>query len=1060
MAGEIYRSLKRQLMDDFVEPAVGLGEAALTVGTGLASMLNPLTGYKAAARAALGQYVGDYVEAEHAKSTYIPRTEEGMRNLQGMGRGIESFVAGAEAAPVVGSMLRGASEVAEWNPVLGAAGYTGTYLLGPGELKAVGAGVGTALKAVAVPAMVKAGSNAAKPSTLRLTHFSHKPDLEVIDPAFHGTGGAGQEMAAKRGYPEYFQDRVYMGVNEGMPGGYRRESMVGPHKYTFEHPSEWYYDMRADPENLRAQIPNDLPQAARVPYYEKLAKDAGYLGWNIDNQAVSFFPLDAKTGKPIGWSPKGAAQPEAPPNVALSPMADKRTADNVMARNVMSPEGTPPEVADAKFRSAIDDWHDWTAKKLGYKDGAEYSTAMRGQEAAYDAWIENPQALKDALDGDYAAIRDIGWAEDSLADKRLIPAEELNAVPMRERLPMIDHNKSRIEHKVATAIAQREFQGGFLLRQKEYKQRVAELEAMSRPDLQREIDKVFDLGTTQERAARRGLSVVPEAPPAPTGPTTINIGLNIGDQVGALSERRIRDALKEIGVHVQRRQIKQPTGPGDEPTFIAELDRPLTAQEAHDLSVALDQEAIPQRVGDQGELYGPSAEKWGPYNPELFKELDDLPETFVQDSALRSSKRKKKDQNLRETGEKVKREDLAASPERMRSRIQRSNDLLDQDPRPLFNPDEARRTSIFPRDLIDDAMEGHPGVAQRNIEREAPKTQKTADKIDERVQEIFYEPENRKLIERQIQHGRELGGDTYYPSTYALRGFLEERLPNGRQIFDQNMNVHAGTSSQTALPNNMANQSLMMHAIARGIDPGDYQAIKALGEELAAQRGHANYYLGPSHADNSRSLLLGESWVGQKDKVQSYNQNLLGNFEPTPMDTHEVKGLSMGSPHYPHYERAKTLDANEYGALEAGYQDVAASLGLRPANAQAGRWFGGGPLTGLKAGSGDWLSTFEHMVRYTAEQLGTGMKRSQLQDLALKILTGKEAMLPWYPTKANKLPPLRKKVEAGFVDKDMLKVLAGLGVAGAAGYSLLDEGKPRAKKVKRKSADLLEEIGE
>lgn len=56
-----------------------------------------------------------------------------------------------------------------------------------------------------------------------------------------------------------------------------------------------------------------------------------------------------------------------------------------------------------------------------------------------------------------------------------------------------------------------------------------------------------------------------------------------------------------------------------EPTLVVDLDRPLTPEEGSEVSAALDQEAIVQRsVDGTGDLFGPQAENWGPYNPAYF----------------------------------------------------------------------------------------------------------------------------------------------------------------------------------------------------------------------------------------------------------------------------------------------------------------------------------------------------------------------------------------------------------------------------------------------------------
>lgn len=75
-------------------------------------------------------------------------------------------------------------------------------------------------------------------------------------------------------------------------------------------------------------------------------------------------------------------------------------------------------------------------------------------------------------------------------------------------------------------------------------------------------------------------------------------------------------AIRATGARVlnDSRQVSD-----SEPTLVVDLDRALTPAEGDQLSRALDQEAIVQRsVDGSGELFGPQASNWGPYNPEFF----------------------------------------------------------------------------------------------------------------------------------------------------------------------------------------------------------------------------------------------------------------------------------------------------------------------------------------------------------------------------------------------------------------------------------------------------------
>ena len=99
---------------------------------------------------------------------------------------------------------------------------------------------------------------------------------------------------------------------------------------------------------------------------------------------------------------------------------------------------------------------------------------------------------------------------------------------------------------------------------------------------------------------------------------TVNIGLNVGDKQG-ITPAQAKAALKAAGVSVLSSKVHQSD---TEQTLVATLDRPLTEAEANQVSVSLQQEAIGQYAGGVGEIYGPKAADWRPFNPEYFLKLD------------------------------------------------------------------------------------------------------------------------------------------------------------------------------------------------------------------------------------------------------------------------------------------------------------------------------------------------------------------------------------------------------------------------------------------------------
>lgn len=100
-----------------------------------------------------------------------------------------------------------------------------------------------------------------------------------------------------------------------------------------------------------------------------------------------------------------------------------------------------------------------------------------------------------------------------------------------------------------------------------------------------------------------------------TQPALLNVGLNVGDKVNALTEADVINALKSKGVDVLSGKTVMSNS---EPTFVPALSRPMTPAEVHDVSSSLGQQAIAHSHNGEGFLAGPEADKWGNFDPNYF----------------------------------------------------------------------------------------------------------------------------------------------------------------------------------------------------------------------------------------------------------------------------------------------------------------------------------------------------------------------------------------------------------------------------------------------------------
>ena len=132
------------------------------------------------------------------------------------------------------------------------------------------------------------------------------------------------------------------------------------------------------------------------------------------------------------------------------------------------------------------------------------------------------------------------------------------------------------------------------------------------------------------------------------GANLVNIGLDIPGG-GKLDPQAALDALKHAGVLMH--SIHQSK---TEQTLIAQLGRPLSPDEAHLISLALKQESIAQLSGGVGELHGPKAAEWRPFNPDYFLTLNG--KTAKEEGMVLSD-----NPLLRKVGEKIGDHDMVAN---------------------------------------------------------------------------------------------------------------------------------------------------------------------------------------------------------------------------------------------------------------------------------------------------------------------------------------------------------------------------------------------------------------
>ena len=377
---------------------------------------------------------------------------------------------------------------------------------------------------------------------------------------------------------------------------------------------------------------------------------------------------------------------------------------------------------------------------------------------------------------------------------------------------------------------------------------------------------------------------------------------------------------------------------------------------------------------------------------------------------------------------------LRNTPEVVAQRKQRANAFLDQ-PTEAWQPPR-REIQAFDRERIKDALGGFPDVEQSRFPRDIPpRTNLT------HVHAVYEDPENRELIKKQIRRGLPLGGETFYASLYPVKlAAMDAGIPPER--FDAWIHSIAPASARNSIMNEMAVGQAIRDAHARGSDLSP-ESLAQVREQFKAQH-RTGLPMMPVHEEGVAKVLqnnlnlrdLSRANIPTNYKIPTYGAQKAGDFAHSWVgDVHEATGETLGSEHHPYFTNAGGFNNPEYGAAEQHMLDIAKELGIPGGTAQAGRWFGGGELTGLKSPRGDALDLLEKQVAYTLHQQGVTPTPREVRNYVLQMIgTGKGHLLPWY--KKAGMPDLRTKnkkeggavsyAEGGAVEPGKDEMLASL----------------------------------
>lgn len=266
--------------------------------------------------------------------------------------------------------------------------------------------------------------------------------------------------------------------------------------------------------------------------------------------------------------------------------------------------------------------------------------------------------------------------------------------------------------------------------------------------------------------------------------------------------------------------------------------------------------------------------------------------------------------------------------------------------------------------------------------------------------ELLDNPRLMRLLERQVNLGLDRGGDVFYDLSPIAASYDEM---GGPLTFRDFVGATSAGSVQSPLPIEVSNASILLYAMRNGI-PYE-EAVTELMRRYPHSKspwfskGHASLFdrYRETGSIDPKTLASGSR------KVPSYFRQKLGETgaeapvvgHPTAtFDTHESKAVlhPIGAERW-----AENLTGAEYNQIEDMiYRPLARRIGVPEEAVQAGRWLGGGPLTGLKSPMGDYVQGLEDVLYWSALQTGRSTDPAALRDYWRAVAQGQDFVLPFF----------------------------------------------------------------
>jgi hypothetical protein len=307
-----------------------------------------------------------------------------------------------------------------------------------------------------------------------------------------------------------------------------------------------------------------------------------------------------------------------------------------------------------------------------------------------------------------------------------------------------------------------------------------------------------------------------------------------------------------------------------------------------------------------------------------------------------------------------------------------------------------RKTPKDWRPTLFEEVDEIPDLPQHDLLRHDP-----PQGVSERVGDAISDPKVRKQVLEVFERGIEMGGHHWHKTAPARSAFVKELDKEaGNRDFRLFLDLFAASSPVSNVGRAIREASYYYY----------YRIKQGLGAPEVGSRNDWPYGhpLQELHQQLVHRVVGGKGWDSvHQPKSSSLAENLDGNLRPIALDMHGMRLLGILSKRplwlipqirekfargeismnelikQPAFWESRPRP-NDYGAVERYVQDLAAEVGLEPAQAQAAGWVGGGRITGLKSDPTlPWLGFLEDRI------IRTAAKRQILaKDVIPRFVTG------------------------------------------------------------------------